>query len=119
MALLIKTDNPDSLLAEIKKAIRDGKIETWNVDDDGDFTHNPPQWRNKAWFRPKVSAGVLIMRILTPKGTHMNSIVYGIYHGRFVEELLMHFDRKFSQVEATALPAHGDVVKSVSDSVAA
>jgi hypothetical protein len=35
MALLIATSTPSTLLADIKQAIDDGHIDTWQYDDDG------------------------------------------------------------------------------------
>jgi hypothetical protein len=96
----------------MKDEMQKRSIETWSVDADGDFTHSTPQWVNKAWFRPVVYADRLVFRILTPKGTRMNRAVYAVYHGRFIEMLLNHFDLKFTQAEATALPDSGDIIES-------
>ncbi|ERJ35113.1 hypothetical protein L810_2257 [Burkholderia sp. AU4i] len=32
----------------------------------------------------------------------MTKVVYGVYHGRFLEMLLAHFDHSFSNATATA-----------------
>ena len=110
MAVIVDTPTPHGLLLAIKEEIGKGKIETWSVDSDGDFTHTPPQWARKAWLRPSVQDQKLILRILSPKGQKMSREVYGVFHGRFIEMLVNHFDFKFSQASATALPAHGDIV---------
>jgi hypothetical protein len=39
-------------------------------------------------------------------------VVYGVYHGRFVEMLLNHFDNRFSEATVTALPSKGDRTRS-------
>jgi hypothetical protein len=44
MAVIIPTSKPNALVAAIKKAIDDKKIDTWEYDKDGDFTHKPEQW---------------------------------------------------------------------------
>jgi predicted nucleic acid-binding protein len=36
---------------------------------------------------------------------------YAVYHGRFIEMLLTHFDLKFTQARASALPETGDIVE--------
>jgi hypothetical protein len=102
MALVVYTPSPRRLLEAIYKAIDDGKIATWEYDSDRDFTHTPPQWRNKAWLHPTTSAGVLQFGLFGQKSVVMSKVVYGIYHGRFIEELLTHFDGEFSTVTATA-----------------
>ena len=102
MAISIRTATPKALLAKIKKAIDDGHVETWSYDEDGDFTHNVPQWKNKAWLRPKVEAGVLRLGILRPRDVEMSYEVYGVYHGRFIEMVVTHFDNQFTIASATA-----------------
>jgi hypothetical protein len=111
MAVIVDVPNPQALLNAIRSTVAAGEIETWALDADGDFTHTPPQWRLKAWFRPKLSDGKLIFRILTPKSTDMNKATYGVYHGRFIEMLLTHFDVQFQRAVATSLPAEGDQIK--------
>jgi hypothetical protein len=110
MAVRVFSDNPRGLLTNIKSSIQDGSIETWAVDSDGDFTHSPEQWKNRAWFRPVIKEDRVVFRILTPKSVTMSRTVYAVYHGRFIEMLLTHFDLRFSHATATALPADGDIV---------
>ena len=47
MAIYVKTNNPQGLLDEIRKSIENNVVQTWSVDNDGDFTH-VSQWKNKA-----------------------------------------------------------------------
>jgi hypothetical protein len=101
MALTVKTPQPAQLLAKIKKAIDDKKIDTWSYDPDGDFTHNPPQWKGKAWLKPKIEQGELTFGILGQKDVQMLREVYGVYHGRFIEMLLVHFQQDFTLASAT------------------
>lgn len=102
MAIEVKTSTPKWLLDAIKKAIDEGEIATWEYDADGDFTHKPDQWRNKAWLSPRVSTGALSFGIVGTKSGDMGKLVYGVYHGRFIEMLLSHFDGDFSTASATA-----------------
>ena len=108
MAVTILTKNPADLLAAIRKEFRDGNIETWTEDRDGDFTHVPKQWKWKAWFRPSVDDGSLVFYILGPSEAKMTTVDYAVYHGRFIEMLLSHFDAKISEVRASAFPLRGD-----------
>jgi hypothetical protein len=111
MAIHFKTTEPKRLLATYKKAIDDGHIKTWSYDEDGDFTHTAEQWLRKAWLRPKIIPGQeLIFYILAPRETRMSSEVYGIFHGRFIESMLVHCDRIFIDASASAMPESGDVV---------
>ena len=110
MALIIETNNPTGLLTAIKKAIDAKSIETWSYDGDGDFTHTPDQWKNKAWLRPKVYQGELRFGILGRNDVALSKLIYAVYHGRFSEMLLNHFDNDFTKVRATALPIDIDVI---------
>lgn len=110
MAIIVTTDKPRALLKAIKAQIDAGEIETWVYDSDGDFTHAPKQWVHKAWLRAATETGELVFTIIPPENTKMSRTVYAVYHGRFVEMLLTHFDLQFSTAETTALPTRGDSV---------
>ena len=112
MAIIVSTDDPRGLLSAIKQAVNNDTIATWSYDDDGDFTHTADQWKYRAWLRAKVREDRIIFNILPPKAKTISRAVYGIYHGRFIEMLLNHFDEKFKSVSATALPTVNDRIKS-------
>lgn len=108
MAVIVKTNNPAGLLKAVKKAIDNKDVETWSYDEDGDFTHTPVQWSFKAWLSPKVYSGELRFGIVARKDTAMSKVVYGVYHGRFIEMLLTHFDDQFEKATASAFKEEPD-----------
>jgi hypothetical protein len=108
VAIVFVTSDSDALLSAIYKLIDEGKIKTWEYDKDRDFTHATDQWRNKAWLRPKKESGRLVLMMIAPVNTKISTVVYAIYHGRFIEAVLTHLDRQFSEARATALPDLGD-----------
>ena len=110
MAVTVKCSNPQGLLDSIKQAIACGKIDTWLVDADGDFTHTPNQWKHCAWLCPKVSNDELIFHILAPRGKTISAVDYAVYHGRFIEMLLTHFDGNFRLASASSMPSSGDII---------
>ncbi len=110
MAIIIKTHDANGLLDNIIKAIESGKIDTWSYKD-GYFTHTPEQWRYKAWLKPQIISGELKLGIYPPKDKSISSSIYGIYHGRFIEMMLVHFDKEFSNIHATALIVEPDYIK--------
>ncbi len=110
MAITVHTDNPRDLLVAIKRAINENRVRTWSYDTDGDFTHTAEQWRSKAWLRPREEDHALVLSILTPRGTKLSTELYAIYHGRFIEMLLAHFDGMFRRAAASAMPESNDVV---------
>ncbi|MBZ5532078.1 MAG: hypothetical protein LAO20_11660 [Acidobacteriia bacterium] len=110
MAIRVITSQPNALLAAIKKAINERHVDTWSYDADGDFTHTPPQWAKKAWLRPTIQSGALVFNIINPQGVTITKEIYGVFHGRFIEMLLVHFDGSFDDARATAAVALGDRV---------
>ncbi|WP_297837862.1 hypothetical protein [Pseudomonas sp.] len=112
MAIIVNTANPKSLLSEIKQAIADSKIVTWSCDGQGDFSHTAEQWKYHAWFRAKIEESRLVFNTVPPKGKVISRVDYGVYHGRFIEMLLSHFDERFRDASATAMPSSGDVIRS-------
>lgn len=108
MAVIIKTNNPLELLSLIKQEISSKNIENWSYDCDGDFTHTSDQWKSKAWFIPAIRPGELRFGILANKKFKMTDKIYGVYHGRFTEMLLLNFDNKFSNAIATSQKTEPD-----------
>lgn len=107
MAIVTYTPKPKVFLNAIYEAIDNHKIVTWKYDKERDFTHTPDQWQNKAWLHPDVSIGILQFGLISEENVPMTKLVYGEYHGRFIEMLLTHFDEYFSTATATAL---GDTI---------
>ena len=100
MAIYIKTANPKGLLDDIKQSIGNKVIQTWIEDEEGDFTHDS-QWKNKAWFHPQIKNGQLAFGLVGRKDESMTKLIYGIYHGRFSEMLLTHFDSSIEELLLT------------------
>jgi hypothetical protein len=112
MAIQVHTDNPQGLLNSIYAAIDEGSIVTWTYDDDNDFIHDTPdgQWEGAAWLHPTVREGVLVLNVIPPTDG-LSKEAYAVYHGRFIEMLLVHFDEDFTDAFATAQPTVEDSVK--------
>ncbi|MET3232044.1 UNVERIFIED_ORG: hypothetical protein ABIC54_004247 [Burkholderia sp. 1263] len=102
MTIFAKTADPAALLKSIRKLIDEGKIETWAYDSDGDFYHTPTQWARKAWLRPQLATDGLKFNLIRRKDETLTKAVYGVYHGRFSEMLLTHFDDRCDSVDASA-----------------
>jgi len=111
MSIVVISSNPNELVSAIKEKIDNSSIRTWTYDSEGDFSHSPDQWEYKAWFRPSVMDGKVVFKLIAPINKHLSVQTYGVYHGRFIEMLLSHFDRLFLSASASALPSNGDLVK--------
>lgn len=112
MSLTIHTKQPRALVRALLKAIDDGDIDTWETSDRMHITHSPAQWRCKAWMKlPKViGEDTVRFTIIRPKGKNVSKSVYAVYHGRFAEMLLSHFDSKIDRIEISSLASQGDMV---------
>lgn len=102
MAVYVKTEKASELLDKLKKAIDDNKIKTWRYDDDGDFYHSPDQWQYSSWLRPITTDKYLVFGIIKPKDDTLSTLTYAVYHGRFIEMMLNHFDGDFELIYASA-----------------
>jgi len=106
----ISTSSPSQLLQRFKKAIDDKHVVTWKYYRDGDFTHTPDQWADRAYMRPSIELGQLKFNIVKTADHNVTVPVYAIYHGRLIESFLEHFDQSFGIANGTAQPSGGDVV---------
>jgi len=110
--IIFNTNKPNALLAAIKAAIDQKTITTWSYTQ-GHFTHTPTQWVNKAWLKPVVDEGVALrFAIIHPTNGVVTSENYAVYHGRFIEMMLAHFDAEFTNADATAMPTAVDRIKA-------
>ncbi|MCX6956600.1 MAG: hypothetical protein NTV51_31095 [Verrucomicrobia bacterium] len=101
MAIIATTTNPSKLLLSLQQAIDDGSIDTWEKDADSDFTPSAAEWKNRAWFRPRVDQTALTFRLVGPEKSKLDAAFYGAFHGRLIETLLAHFPTQLSGVAAT------------------
>ncbi len=111
MAVYFTTEDPEKLLAEFKKKIDSKAIVTWSYDDDGDFTHTPSQWVRRAWLRPRIQNGKLALFVIPPREKTISTEVYAVFHGRFIESMLVHCDNFFSKGSSSAMPEGEDTIK--------
>lgn len=109
MAVIIDCKDSVCLIKKIKESINDGDIDTWSIDEDGDITHVPEQWNCKAWMHltkdndlAKSDKGKLVFGIIGNKRIKMSKLIYAVYHGRFAEMLLFHFDDYISNIIITS-----------------
>ena len=110
MAIFVNTDSPSDLVNRIKAGIDNHTIETWLYDNAGDFTHDTDQWRFHAWMTPIIEEKRVVFGIICRKDRNLSIAEYAIYHGRFLEMLLRHFDKICKNIEVTSLASKYDIV---------
>jgi hypothetical protein len=112
MAVYLESANPAALLAAFKTAIDKGHVVTWSYDKNGDFTHTPEQWRYRGWLRPSLSSGRLTMSFLGSTDEVTTWEIYGIYHGRFIESMMIHCNLMFNEARAPSQPTSSDSIST-------
>lgn len=112
MAILLEVDDPQALVDAIYSDINDESIDTWKYNEKRGFTHSAKQWINKAWLNPVLfnhpnnKMYNLCFRFV-PSTTYDKKEyqeLYGIYHGRFSEMLIVHFSKDIKVLRLTPLP---------------
>ena len=104
ICIKIKSSNVD-LVEKIIEKIDSHIISTWSYDDEFDFTHETGQWRNHAWISKKIAEKNLItFGIIGRRDEPMTKTKYSIFHARFAEMLLTHFDDEIEEIRLTSMP---------------
>lgn len=101
---------PKKLWGNILEQIDNGVIDTWEIDSDGDLTNTSYQWRGEAWFRCRQNGNELIFGIVARRDKKMSKAIYGLYHGRFAEMLLTHFDTQIKEIRISSMPEKYDLI---------
>jgi hypothetical protein len=105
MKILIQTNSPDQLRSIIFKNVEDEKIKTWIIRKDSSgnrfLTHKPEQWYDLALIGFDATSNQLEARITWWKDKEPSEDVKGYYLGRFVEILMVHFNRYFNNITIT------------------
>ena len=112
MSIYVKTIDPNKLIEDINEKINNSSINTWSVDKDGDYTHTAQQWQFHAWMHPIVEPGRVVFAIWGRVSEDLSIVDYAIYHGRFAEMLLTHFDQQCSSIEISSLASQYDKIKA-------
>lgn len=107
---LVSPVTPQMLWENILKQIDNGVIDTWEIDSDGDLTHTPYQWKGEAWFRYYPNESELVFGIVARRERKMSKVIYGLYHGRFAEMLLTHFDTQIKEITISSMPEEYDLI---------
>lgn len=107
MAIFVQTSNPKNLIDKIYKAISRGDIDTWVADKFhlNYLTHitSDRQWYQQAWMGYQIEQDQVVFCMIGRPGIPISIPEYAIYHGRFSEMLLAHFDHDFDYIYITAL----------------
>jgi hypothetical protein len=108
MSIRVKTDAPSDLIEAIDEAISDGLVESWTVDDDGDYSLTNPDWSSYGWMTPSTRSGdEIVFNVLGVQNRDMTIGEYALLHSEFLYILLNNFDSKFFSATISA-GADGD-----------
>ncbi|MBV8364664.1 MAG: hypothetical protein JO193_08885 [Candidatus Eremiobacteraeota bacterium] len=92
------------------EGVKSRRIQTWIYLESGYFTHEPMQWRNLAFLQPSTLGNNLCINIVKPQNSLVSAETYAVYHGRFIEMLVAHFPKEFTNATASARPSWTDLV---------
>ena len=102
MAIILNIEQPEELLADLKRKIENRQIDSWLFDGDGDFTCLSSNLENKAWFHPNiVSNDKLVFGILGRKNVLMTMLEYSLYHSHMVNTILYNFCQRVKSICVT------------------
>lgn len=104
MAIIITCKNSVSLRNSIIDAIMNGIEDSWIIDEMGDFTLSSPQFKYEAWLRPNITDTGIVFGIIGQENVKLTSYNYAIFHSRFVEFLLFHFDDSCENISISPMP---------------
>ena len=97
-----------TLIKRLKELIDQNGIQTWEYDSMGDYTMTPPQWHKQAWMRPQEESEMIVkFGIIQRRDVKLSKEVYAVYHGRFAEMLLAHFDTNIERLEISPMLVKG------------
>lgn len=103
----ITTDNPFVFIASFDFAMRTNVIRGWTVDGVGDYTMTSDIRGNRAWFRHHIHGNEIQFGIIGSRSAPMDRTLYSVYHSRFIEVLLTHFDNDIQSLEVSPLLVRG------------
>lgn len=98
MAIIVKSKHSEYIKAKIPVLINERMVDTWEYDEDGDYTHVFQQLHNKAWMRAIIEDGNLIFYIIGRKMCLLSIEDYSAYHSRMAELIMSHFGDFIDQI---------------------
>jgi hypothetical protein len=91
------------LLTAIDEAIEVGTVDTWTVDDDGDYRLSDDEGSGIGWMRATIKSDTeVVLNIIAPENEDMSIAGYAALHVKFVDMLLTYFDSHFDEATITA-----------------
>lgn len=116
MSIKVKTNTAQRLVANIKRAVDAGEIQTWRrvVHEGVDYyTHDTSsdQWLKQAYIQPSINLnGDLSFYVIGVKNITVDQYTFGVYQGRFIQMMIAHFPDDFNEATATSKADIGDLL---------
>jgi len=106
----VLSDDGPKLFEAIQRDVELNRIKDWELDEQGDYTYANAPWKNLAWMRVRKTTSGLRINIIGNQQGDMSDETYAVYHSRFVEMLVLYFDKFFDSALVTALGSESDLV---------
>lgn len=111
-------NNPQFLIDKLIAFLNEKSIDTWEIDDEDDFTLCSEKYRFKAWMTidKRIKNKAFNICIIESKKYPMTKSIYAAYHCKFAEVLLEYFDTDIKHIEISSLLVDGyDKFKKVAN----
>ncbi|MGC4004673.1 MAG: hypothetical protein QM811_16765 [Pirellulales bacterium] len=108
MSVTVYSPDPQELIDALENASQEGDLKEWRLTSKKRYTLNAEKLRNKAFFSATVSDDYVVFNIRPGIGLRLANTTYAIYHGHFIQLLLMNFDDMISTISCTALADDND-----------
>lgn len=108
--ITIKTrNNSQFFIDKLIAFFNEKSIDTWEIDDEDDFTLSSEKYRFKAWMTidKRLSTNTFNICIVESKKYPMTKSIYAVYHCKFAEMLLEYFDADIERIEISSLLIDG------------
>lgn len=117
--ITVKTrKDPRFLIDKLIAFLNEKSIDTWEIDDEDDFTLSSEKYRFKAWMTvdKRLRTNSFNICIIESKKYPMTKSIYAAYHCKFAEMLLEYFDTDIERIEISSLLIDGyDKFKKVAN----
>lgn len=117
--ITVKTrKDPQFLIDKLIAFFYEKSIDTWEIDDEDDFTLSSEKYRFKAWMTvdKRLRTKSFNICIIESKKYPMTKSIYAAYHCKFAEMLLEYFDTDIERIEISSLLIDGyDKFKKVAN----
>lgn len=104
MAIILKTQAAEILIKALRTAIKINSMNTWGIDEDGDFYLNTEEWENKGYLHPLIGVDYLTFSFIGNRAIEMKKDYFAYIQAMFTGMLIQKFGYYFETITTTTAP---------------